>query len=335
MAVKKIIKNNEKTNSTIEVVEKKENSEQGRQKILSKSSNLGNSSLVSNGLAKNLEVIQKSIEARLKIFVDSSNIELKKLVSIPKLMEASVYVGLPSFLWNPKMKIFIYHNKSQKKKMIDILKIIVFLNRAYSFLYDIAKQGGKILFVGTHNDFIKKHIANEAKRVGEYFINQRWLGGTLTNYKTIVNSINKLHKLTSLFESEEINKYPKKEQVLMNKKIAKLTKFIGGIKNMKSLPNVIITIDPILEHNTIKEARQLKIPIISIANTNANPDIVDFIIPGNTNSNRSLWLLLSILADAIAEAKKIPQAVVGKKDEEIILPEIIRQAKRATSTKWK
>ena len=121
----------------------------------------------------------------------------------------------------------------------------------------------------------------------------------------------------------------------MNKKIAKLTKFIGGIKNMKSLPNVIITIDPILEHNTIKEARQLKIPIISIANTNANPDIIDFVIPGNTNSNRSLWLLLSILADAIAEAKKIPQAVVGKKDEEIILPEIVRQAKRTTPTKWK
>lgn len=332
MAVKKIVKNNENSNSTIEVVEKKENNDQGRQKTLSKSSNSNNSSFASN---KNLEVIQKSIEARLKIFVDLSNTKLKKLVSIPKLMEAGVYVGLPSFLWNPKMKIFIYHNKSQKKKMIDILKIIVFLNRAYNFLYDIAKQGGKILFVGTHNDFIKKHIANEAKRVGEYFINQRWLGGTLTNYKTIVNSINKLHKLTSLFESEEINKYPKKEQVLMNKKIAKLTKFIGGIKNMKSLPNVIITIDPILEHNTIKEARQLKIPIISIANTNANPDIIDFVIPGNTNSNRSLWLLLSILADAIAEAKKIPQAVVGKKDDEIILPEIVRQAKRTTPTKWK
>ena len=331
MATKKIIKKNENNNSTFKVVE---NNVQ-EQKISSKSSNLSNS-FTSNGLAKNLKAIQESIEARLKTFVNLSNIKLKKLISISKLMEAGVYVGLPSFLWNPKMKIFIYHNKSQKKKMIDILKIIVFLNRAYNFLYDIAKQGGKILFVGTHNDFIKKHIANEAKRVGEYFINQRWLGGTLTNYKTIVNSINKLHKLTSLFESEEINKYPKKEQVLMSKKIAKLTKFIGGIKNMKSLPNVIITIDPILEHNTIKEARQLKIPIISIANTNANPDIIDFIIPGNTNSNRSLWLLLSILADAIAEAKKIPQVIVGKKDEEIILPEIIRQVKRTMSiNKWK
>ena len=334
MTTKKTIKENENKNSTIKIVEKKENIEQ-EQKNSSRSSNLNNSSSVSNNLTKNLKIIQENIEARLKTFVNSSNIKLKKLISIPKLMEASVYIGLPSFLWNPKMKIFIYHNKSQKKKMIDILKIIVFLNRAYNFLYDIAKQGGKILFVGTHNDFIKKHIANEAKRVGEYFINQRWLGGTLTNYKTILNSINKLHKLTSLFESEEINKYPKKEQVLMSKKIAKLTKFVGGIKNMKSLPNVIITIDPILEHNTIKEARQLKIPIISIANTNANPDIIDFIIPGNTNSNRSLWLLLSILADAIAEAKKIPQVIVGKKDEEIILPEIIRQAKKTTPTKWR
>lgn len=334
MEAKKITKNNDGV-STVDV-EKIEN-DRHEQKSFSNQSNLNNSSSSHNNLPKNLKIIQENIEARLKTYVSLNKFStsLKKLVSISKLMEAGVYIGLPSFLWNPKMNIFIYHNKSQKKKMIDILKIIVFLNRAYNFLYDITKQGGKILFVGTHNDFVKKHIANEAKRVGEYFINQRWLGGTLTNYKTIINSINKLHKLTSLVESEEINKYPKKEQVLMNKKIAKLTKFVGGIKNMKGLPNVIITIDPILEHNTIKEAKQLKIPIISIANTNANPDIIDFIIPGNTNSNRSLWLLLSILADAIAEAKKIPQAIVGKKDEEIILPEIIRQTKKVTPIKWK
>lgn len=335
MEAKKIKAKNNDGVSTVDV-EKVEN-DRHEQKSFSNQSNLNNSSSSHNNLPKNLKIIQENIEARLKTYVSLNKFStsLKKLVSISKLMEAGVYIGLPSFLWNPKMNIFIYHNKSQKKKMIDILKIIVFLNRAYNFLYDITKQGGKILFVGTHNDFVKKHIANEAKRVGEYFINQRWLGGTLTNYKTIINSINKLHKLTSLVESEEINKYPKKEQVLMNKKIAKLTKFVGGIKNMKGLPNVIITIDPILEHNTIKEAKQLKIPIISIANTNANPDIIDFIIPGNTNSNRSLWLLLSILADAIAEAKKIPQAIVGKKDEEIILPEIIRQTKKVTPIKWK
>ena len=335
MKVKKLRKNDEISNSTV-TVEKKENGEQEK-KSLSTSPGIDNSSSNSNSFTKDFKIIQENIEARLKNYItlNKSNIKLKKLVSIPKLMEAGVYIGLPSFLYNPKMSIFVYHNKSPKKKMIDVLKIIVFLNRAYNFLYDIAKQGGKILFVATHNDFIQKHIANEAKRVGEYFINKRWLGGTLTNYKTIINSINKLHKLTSLVESEEINKYPKKEQVLMNKKIAKLTKFVGGIKNMKSLPNVVITIDPILEHNTIKEAKQLKIPIISIANTNANPDIIDFIVPGNTNSNRSLWLLLSILADAIAEAKKIPQMIVGKKDEEIILPEIIRQAKKVVATKWK
>ena len=332
MRAKKITKENEIDISTSKV-EKKENDRQEQKIPLKSSNNVNNSS--ANNFAKDFKIIQENIETRLKNYVNLNkfNMKLKNLVSIAKLMEAGVYIGLPSFLYNPKMNIFIYHSKSQKKKMIDILKIIVFLNRAYNFLYDIAKQGGKILFVGTHNDFIQKHIANEAKRVGEYFINQRWLGGTLTNYKTIVNSINKLHKLTCLVESDEINKYPKKEQVLMNKKIAKLTKFVGGIKNMKSLPNVVITIDPILEHNTIKEARQLKIPIISIANTNANPDIIDFIVPGNTNSNRSLWLLLSILADAIAEAKKIPQAVVGKKDEEIILPEIIRQTKKVVTTK--
>ena len=313
MEAKKIKAKNNDGVSTVDV-EKVEN-DRHEQKSFSNQSNLNNSSSSHNNLPKNLKIIQENIEARLKTYVSLNKFStsLKKLVSISKLMEAGVYIGLPSFLWNPKMNIFIYHNKSQKKKMIDILKIIVFLNRAYNFLYDITKQGGKILFVGTHNDFVKKHIANEAKRVGEYFINQRWLGGTLTNYKTIINSINKLHKLTSLVESEEINKYPKKEQVLMNKKIAKLTKFVGGIKNMKGLPNVIITIDPILEHNTIKEAKQLKIPIISIANTNANPDIIDFIIPGNTNSNRSLWLLLSILADAIAEAKKFRKRLLVKK----------------------
>lgn len=281
-----------------------------------------------NLVQKDFSEITKNIEAKIEVYSKKTGIKLKKFVSIQKMMEAGIHYGLPSHLWNPKMKIFIRHSKLQKKLTIDVFKIIVFLNRACNYLSDIVKQGGKILFVATHNDFIKKHIANEAKRVKEYFINQRWLGGTLTNYKTVVNSINNLNKLLALVETNEISKYPKNEQVSITKQIAKLMKFLGGIKDMNGLPQVIVTIDSVLENNAIKEAHQLKIPIVSFANTNANPDLIDFVIPGNTNSSRSLWLLLSILVDTIAEAKGLEKKVVDKKDSEIILPEIVKQPRK-------
>ncbi len=216
-----------------------------------------------------------------------------------------------------------------------MLKIIVFSNRAYNFLHDIAKQGGKVLFVGTHNDSVKKYVAEEATRVGAFYVNQRWLGGTLTNFKTVNNSINKLNRLTNLLASENVGRYTKKQQLDMQRQVAKLERFIGGIKNMKGLPQVVVVTDPISEHNAVKEARDLHIPVVAIANTNANPDLIDFIVPANTHSIKTQWLLLGILADAIASAAGQPTKIIGKADGEILLPEVIRAQRKVVFTKGK
>lgn len=274
-----------------------------------------------------------TIEAKVNMFFESNkdNKELKKIISVSKLMEAGAHVGLASNLWNPKMAPFIYRSKNSRNLIIDMLKIIVFSNRAYNFLHDIAKQDGKILFVGTHNDSVKKYIQEEATRCGSFYINQRWLGGTLTNFKTVNNSINKLHRLTSLLESENVGRYTKKQQLDMQRQVAKLEKFIGGIKNMKGLPQVVVVTDPIAEHNAVKEARDLHIPVVAIANTNANPDLIDFIVPANTHSIKTQWLMISILADAVASAKGQPTKIVGKDDGEIILPEVIRVQRKVVN----
>lgn len=271
-----------------------------------------------------------TIEAKVNMFFESnkSNKELKKIISVAKLMEAGAHVGLAANLWNPKMAPFIYRSRNSRNLIIDMLKIIVFSNRAYNFLFDIAKQDGKILFVGTHNDSVKKYVQEEATRTNSFYINQRWLGGTLTNFKTVNNSINKLNRLNSLLESENIGRYTKKQQLDIQRQAAKLEKFIGGIKNMKGLPQVIIVTDPIAEHNAVKEARDLHIPVVALANTNANPDLIDFIIPCNTYSIKTQWLILGILADAIASAHGQPTKIIGKTDGEIILPEVIKVQRR-------
>lgn len=282
-----------------------------------------------NSAPKDFQSIKENIEAKINAFFETNkSAGFKKLVSVNKLMEAGAHIGLSNHLWNPKMKPFIYNRRGGKNQIIDILKTLVFLNRAYNFLFDITKQGGSVLFVGTHGDIIKEHIKEEAKRTKSYYINQRWLGGTLTNFKTITNSINKLNKLINLTLSEDINKYSKKEQLDINREIEKLTKFIGGIRTMRSLPQVLVVTDPVIEHNAITEARKLKVPVIAITNTNADPNLVDFIIPANSNSIKTVYLMISVLADAIAAAKDEPTKVVDKTDEEIVLPEIIKPVNR-------
>ena len=284
---------------------------------------------------KTPESIKEGIETKVNQFFDANkdNKDYKKVISVSKLMEAGAHVGLPNLLWNPKMAPYIYHSKNSRNNIIDILKIIVFLNRAYNFLHDIAKEGGKVLFVGTHNDNVKKIIQEEATRCESFYINQRWLGGTLTNFRTVNNSISKLNRLSDLLASEAANRYTKKQQLDMSRQVAKLEKFIGGIKNMKGLPQVLVVSDPVAEHNAVKEARDLHIPVIALANTNANPDLIDFIIPANTHSTRTQWLLISILADAVASAHGKPTKVIGKPDEEIILPEITKPIRQVVVNK--
>lgn len=251
--------------------------------------------------------------------------KMKQLVSAAKLIEAGAHIGLNPRKWNPKMKPYIYAKRSNNH-VIDVLKSLVYLNKAYTFLQDLTKNGGRVLIVGTNGKMVKDLIKDEARRGQAYYITQRWLGGTLTNFKNISKSIKKLNDNIQLQKTGEIEKYTKKEQIEIRRETEKLTKFYGGIRTMRKLPNALIILDPDHDANAIMEARKLQIPVIALANTNANPDIIDYIIPINNHSIRSIALILGVLVDAICEAKNEPVKFVGKPDNEIVLPET--QSKR-------
>ncbi|MGL5591275.1 MAG: 30S ribosomal protein S2 [Mycoplasmoidaceae bacterium] len=276
---------------------------------------------------KKSKTYYKDKSAEIKVAIESKldanptvKAKYKELVSISKLMETGIHIGLPSRKWNPKMKKFIYTKKG-KNYIIDLYFTVVALSEAYHFLYELGKKDGKAIFVGTKGWIVKNHIKVESRRVGSFFVNQRWLGGTLTNLKTINNSTKKLSELVALQKFGEISKYSKKEQSIIIKDIEKLNKFFGGIRTMKDLPDVLIVTDPVEEKNAILEARKLNIPIIAICNTNADPDNIDIVIPANNYSIKSVYLIIGILADAIALGQGKAANYIGKPDSEIILPE--------------
>ncbi|WEK83177.1 MAG: 30S ribosomal protein S2 [Mycoplasma sp.] len=272
------------------------------------------------------EKAMKNIEAKIDAFFKANEeFGIKKLVSPAKLMEVNANIGTPAKYWNPKMKPFIYTGKHGRNHIIDLLKCMVFLDRAYKFLVEITKEGGKVLFVGTRGEIIRNHVKEEAKRANAYYVNQRWLGGTLTNFRTINRSIIKLNNLIMMQLNEEINKYSKKEQLQKIKETEKLGKFFGGIRTMKGLPQALVVLDPVVEKNAVIEAKKLNIPVVALANTNADPTLIDFIIPCNTFSIKTVYLLTSVLTDAICEGLGEPKTVVGKPDEEIILPDLTRK----------
>lgn len=247
-----------------------------------------------------------------------------ELISPNKLIQAGVHIGLTSWRWNPKMKPYIYKVSKKDKSMfhiIDLVKSLSFLKRAYDFLQDVTNAGEKVLIVGTRGRMIRELVMEEAKRSDSFYVNQRWLGGTLTNFKIINKSIKKMNDNLKAIEDGSINNYTKKEQLLMQKETDRLVKFYGGIRMMRKLPTAIIIIDPVNDINAIMEARKLKIPIISLANTNADPELIDFIVPVNNASIKSIGLILNILVDAITAAKGEPTKVVGKNEDEIVLLE--------------
>lgn len=244
----------------------------------------------------------------------------KQILSLSKLTEAGVQIGLSARRWNPLMRPFI-KGKKGKFHIIDLNKTQKVLESVYRLVYDVTAKGGKILFVGTKNEHFKEELQNQCKRVKANYVTQRWLGGTITNFKYINNSITKLNDLVQLDMSGEITKYTKKEQIVKRKEIEKLLKFYGGIRTMRGTPDLVIVVDPKAEYNAVLEARKAGIPTIGIANTNGTPDDTDLTIPANTLSIKSLSLIIQTIADAIAEAKSEPTLVVGKKDEDIILIE--------------
>lgn len=268
--------------------------------------------------------IESNIMLRINANPAMANNKFKKLVSVNKLMETGAHIGLTSKKWNPKMKPYVYTKKGNNY-IIDLMQTVILLSEAYNFLVNLTKDGGTALIVGTRGKTIKNHVKDESKRVQSFYINERWLGGTLTNFKTISQSIKKFNNNLVMQKYGEFEKLNKKEQLEKRRETEKLAKFYGGIRLMKDLPKVIILTDPENEKNALTEAKKLNIPVIAICNSNANPDGIDYVIPANNYSIKSVYLLVGILCDAIAEGKGLAKSFVGKKDEDIILPEIIKK----------
>ena len=224
-----------------------------------------------------------------------------QLVTMRKLLENGAHFGHQTRRWDPKCKPFIYTAKNGIY-IIDLNKTQEALDVAYAKMKEISENGGKVLFVGTKKQ-AQQIILDEATRSGSFYINQRWLGGTLTNFRTIQKRIKRLIEIEQMETDGTISVYPKKEQILIRKEAVRLENFLGGIKEMKKLPDAIVVVDPKEDHNAVAEAKKLGIPVFGLADTNCNPALVDYAIPANDDAIKSIKLLMSLLADAIVEAK--------------------------------
>ena len=241
------------------------------------------------------------------------------VASLVELLEAGVHFGHQTRHWNPKMRPYIYGPRNGIY-VLDLRKTTDLLDKAYEVVRDYAAKNKNVLFVGTKKQAAEV-VAEEAKRVGAYYINRRWLGGMLTNFDTIRARVNKLRELEEFVESGHVEKLPKKEQAQLARQLAKLSKTLGGIKDMRGLPDLIFIVDQKKEDIAIKEANKLNIPVICLADTNADPEGIDYIIPGNDDAIRSIKLITSKLADAILEGKQLREANANAKKLEEIKPE--------------
>ncbi len=224
------------------------------------------------------------------------------VVSMKQLLEAGVHFGHQTRRWNPKMKKYIFVERNGIY-IIDLQKTVKKLEEAYNFMRQVGQDGGKVLFVGTKKQ-AQDAIKEEAERSGMYYINQRWLGGTLTNFATIQKSVKRMKDIEKMEEDGTFDVLPKKEVVNLLKEKDRLVKFLGGIKEMNKLPDAIFVIDPRKERIAIAEARKLNIPIVGIVDTNCDPDEIDYVIPANDDAIRAVKLLTSKMADAILEVKQ-------------------------------
>ena len=222
------------------------------------------------------------------------------VISMKQLLEAGVHFGHQTRRWNPKMDKYIYTSRGGIH-IIDLQKTVGLIDEAYAKLLEVGKNGGKVLFVGTKKQ-AQDVVKEEAIRTGQYYVSQRWLGGTLTNFKTIRKSIRRLHDIIRMEKDGTFTRLPKKEVIGLNKELAKLEKFLGGIKDMKTLPEAIFVVDPMKEKNAVLEARKLHIPVFGIVDTNCDPDLVDVIIPANDDAIRSVKLIVGKLANAMIVA---------------------------------
>lgn len=273
-----------------------------------------------------VEEVQAEETAEQPVMVETAPEEGAQIITIKKLLEAGSQFGHQTKRWNPKMAPYIYAPRNGIY-IIDLQKTVDCVINAYNALKDITEKGGKALFVGTKKQ-IKDVIIEEATRSGSFYVTQRWLGGTLTNFKTIQKRIKRLKDIEKMEEDGVFENLPKKEVLQIRKEQERLEKFFGGIKEMRKLPNAVFVIDPRVEHNAVAEARKLNIPVFAIVDTNSDPDVVDYVIPANDDAVRSVKLITMVMADAVCEAKGGVLAVAYTKDEgeEISMNEVIKSS---------
>ena len=236
--------------------------------------------------------------------------------SMKQLLEAGVHFGHQTRRWNPKMARYIFTERNGIY-IIDLQKTVKKLDEAYMFVRDLAANGGNVLFVGTKKQ-AGDSVREEATRAGAYYVNARWLGGMMTNFKTIRRRIDRLAQLRKMEEDGTFDRLPKKEVSKLNLEIEKLEKFLGGIKNMKKLPAAMFIVDPRKEKIAVAEAKKLGIPIVAIVDTNCDPDEIDYVIPGNDDAIRAVKLLSATMADAIIEGRQGAESAeaAAEKEEE-------------------
>lgn len=235
------------------------------------------------------------------------------IITVRKLLEAGVQFGHQTRRWNPKMSKYIYGDRNGIY-IIDLNKTVERTNASYKALKAIVEGGGKVLFVGIKPQ-ARQIVAEEAVRSGSFYITNRWLGGTLTNFRTILGRVKKLRDLEAKADDGTFDRIPKKEAAILKKELAKLKKNLEGIKEMRRLPQAVVVTDPALEHNAVSEAKKLNIPVFGLCDTSDDPDLLDFPVPTNNDAQSALKLLVGVLADAVVEAKGGVTEIAYTKDE--------------------
>ena len=234
------------------------------------------------------------------------------VVSMKQLLEAGVHFGHQTRRWNPKMAPYIYTERNGIY-IIDLQKTVKKLEEAYNFVRDLSAGGGNVLFVGTKKQ-AQDAIKEEAERCGMYYVNARWLGGMLTNFRSIRKRIDRMAQLQNMKDNGTFELLPKKEVAKLELEMEKLDKYLGGVKNMKTLPKAMFIVDPHKERIAVAEARKLNIPIVAIVDTNCNPDEIDYVIPGNDDAIRAVKLIAGAMADAVLEGKQGNQEAAPAED---------------------
>ncbi len=239
------------------------------------------------------------------------------VVSMKQLLEAGVHFGHQTRRWNPKMAKYIFTERNGIY-IIDLQKTVKKLDEAYNFVRDVAAEGGEILFVGTKKQ-AQDSIKEEASRCGMHFVNARWLGGMLTNFRTIRRRIDRMEQINKMRDDGTFDMLPKKEVAKLELELEKLEKFLGGVKAMDKLPKAMFIVDPRKERIAVAEAMKLNIPIVAIVDTNCDPDEIDYVIPGNDDAIRAVKLIAGAMADAVLESRQ------GEQIEETVVAEAIAE----------